>query len=298
MFQTHIGEFAALVTAVCWTISALSFESASHKVGSVPVNILRLVMAMLFLTLFSYLMRGVWLPFDATPKAWLWLSLSGLIGFVIGDLFLFKSLTIVGARISMLMMTLVPPMTALIDWVMLGETLSLFSLLGMALTVGGITLVILNKREGEMRFSVSHSLKGLFYAFMGAVGQSFGLILSKVGMGNYNAVAATQIRILTGIVGFVILITVLRKWEGVAAGLRNVRAMKSITVGSFFGPFLGVALSLYALQHTGAGIASTIMSITPILIIPPSLFLMKQRITTKEIIGAIISVAGVALFFV
>ncbi|MFZ4455647.1 MAG: DMT family transporter [Bacteroidales bacterium] len=298
MFQSHIGEFAALITAFCWTISALSFESAGHRVGSVPVNIIRLWMAMLFLSLFSYLSRGMWLPTDATPKAWLWLSLSGLIGFVMGDLFLFKSYTIVGSRISMLMMTLVPPMTALIDWVMLGETLSLFSILGMALTVGGIALVILNKQEGEKRFSVSHSIRGLFYAFMGAVGQSFGLILSKVGMGNYNAVAATQIRILTGIVGFVILITILRKWSGVFAGMRDISAMKRITIGSLFGPFLGVALSLYALQHTGAGIASTIMSITPILIIPPSLILLKQRITTKEVVGAIISVIGVALFFV
>jgi len=298
MLQSHIGEFAALLTAICWTATALAFESASHKVGSIPVNIIRLVLAMLFLSLSTYIMRGMWLPTDATPKAWLWLSMSGLIGFVIGDLFLFKSYTVVGARISMLMMTLVPPMTALIDWVMLGETLSLFSILGMALTVGGIALVILNKQEGEKRFSVSHSIRGLFYAFMGAVGQSFGLILSKVGMGNYNAVAATQIRILTGIVGFVILITILRKWSGVFSGMRDVSAMKRITIGSLFGPFLGVALSLYALQHTGAGIASTIMSITPILIIPPSLILMKQRITTKEVVGAIISVIGVALFFV
>ncbi|MEI7675420.1 MAG: DMT family transporter [Bacteroidales bacterium] len=298
MLQSHIGEFAALLTAICWTATALAFESASHKVGSIPVNIIRLVLAMLFLSLSTYIMRGMWLPTDATPKAWLWLSMSGLIGFVIGDLFLFKSYTVVGARISMLMMTLVPPMTALIGWLMLGETLSLFSIIGMTLTVGGIALVILNRGEGERRFTVSHSIRGLFYAFMGAVGQAFGLIFSKIGMGSYNAFAATQIRILTGIVGFVVLVTILRKWSGVMTGLRNLPAMKRITLGSVFGPFLGVSFSLYAIQHTSAGIASTIMSITPILIIPPSLLLMKQRITTKEIVGAIISVAGVALFFV
>ncbi|MDD2797430.1 MAG: DMT family transporter [Bacteroidales bacterium] len=298
MFQSHIGEFAALFTAFCWTATALAFESASLKVGSISVNIIRLVLAMIFLSIFSFISRGMWLPLDATPNAWLWLSLSGLIGFVIGDLFLFESYTIVGSRIAMLMMTLVPPMTALIGWLMLGETLSLFNVFGMTLTVGGIALVILNKGTGKGMLSVSHPVKGLFFAFLGAVGQAVGLIFSKVGMKDYDAFAATQIRIITGIVGFVILISIYRKWRMVGVAVQNTRAMKRIGIGSVFGPFLGVSFSLFAIQHTSAGIASTIMSIVPILIIPPAVLIMKQKVTTKEIVGAIISVIGVALFFV
>ena len=136
-------------------------------------------------------------------------------------------------------------------------------------------------------------------SFAGALGQSGGLILSKIGMSNnYNPFAATQIRIITGIIGFVILITVLKRWKGVFTSLSNGKAMTRIGLGSFFGPFLGVSFSLIAVQYTQTGIASTIMAIVPILIIPPSIFIFKQKITVWESIGAFISVAGVALFFI
>lgn len=298
MFNTHLGEFAALLTALCWTATALAFESASLKVGSIAVNLIRLLLAFIFLSIFSYLTRGYLLPTDATSNAWIWLSISGIIGFVIGDLFLFESYTIIGSRIAMLIMTTVPPITAILSWAMLGETLSMFNLFGMLLTISGISLVILNREKGEKSIKIKHSIKGLLFAFIGAIGQSIGLVFSKIGMGSYNAFAATQIRVIIGIIGFSILITMWKKWNNVGAAVININAMKRIGIGSIFGPFLGVSLSLYAVQHTHAGIASTIMSIVPVLIIPPAVFIMKQKVTIKEIIGAIISVIGVALFFI
>ena len=298
MFHSHIGEFAALFTAFCWTATALAFESASLKVGSIAVNLIRLILAIIYLSIFSYLTRGIWLPVDASGKAWLWLSISGFIGFVLGDLFLFESYTIIGSRIAMLIMTLVPPMTAFISWLMLGETLTPFNLLGMGLTLCGIALVVLTRGSGQKLFSISHPIKGLVFAFLGAIGQAVGLVFSKVGMGTYNAFAATQIRIITGIIGFALVITLWKKWSNVGAAFKNTKAMKRIGIGSVFGPFLGVSFSLYAVQHANAGIASTIMSIVPILIIPPAIIIMKQKVSTREIIGAIISVVGVALFFI
>jgi drug/metabolite transporter (DMT)-like permease len=298
MLQSHIGEFAALFTAFCWTITALAFESASLKVGSIAVNLIRLLLAFVFLSVFTFFTRGYLLPTDASTNAWMWLSISGIIGFVIGDLFLFESYTIIGSRIAMLIMTLVPPMTALISWMMLGETLTLFNLVGMILTLGGISLVILTRNSGSKMFSIAHPVKGLVFAFLGAVGQAIGLVFSKVGMGSYNAFAATQIRIITGIIGFAIVITLWKKWDNVGIAVKNTQAMKRIGLGSVFGPFLGVSFSLYAVQHTHAGIASTIMSIVPILIIPPAVLFLKQKVTLREIIGAIISVIGVAMFFI
>jgi len=294
----HIGEFAALFTACCWTATALAFESASNKVGSVAVNIIRLGLALIYLSIFSLITRNLWMPTDASAHAWIWLSLSGLVGFVIGDLFLFKSYTIIGSRIAMLIMTLVPPVTALISWLMLSETLTFFNFIGMALTVGGIALVIVTRRTDEKKFSISHSPKGILYAFIGAVGQAVGLVFSKVGMGSYNAFAATQIRIITGVIGFAVVISFWKKWHNVGSAIKNIPAMKRILIGSVFGPFLGVSFSLYSVQHTNAGIASTIMAIVPILIIPPAIIFMKQKVTLKEIIGAIISVVGVAMFFI
>jgi drug/metabolite transporter (DMT)-like permease len=298
MFSSHIGEFTALLTAFCWTVTALAFESASNKVGSVAVNLIRLLLALVFLSIFTLVTRNMLLPIDASGHAWLLLSISGLTGFVIGDLFLFESYTIIGSRISMLIMTLVPPMTALLSWLMLGETLTLFNFIGMSLTIGGIALVLVSRSADKKMFSFSHSLKGVLFAFVGAMGQAIGLVLSKEGMGSYNAFAATQIRIITGIAGFIIVITVWKKWCNVGDALKHTSAMKRIFTGSVFGPFLGVSFSLYAIQHTSTGIASTIMAIVPILIIPPAVIFLKQKVTLKEIIGAVISVDGIALLFV
>jgi len=121
--EIRIGELAALATAFCWTITALSFETASRKVGSVAVNIIRLVMGLILLSLFSWFNRGFILPTDATSYAWFWLVLSGLVGFVIGDLFLFEAFTLIGSRLSMLIMTMVPPITAILGWLLMRETI-------------------------------------------------------------------------------------------------------------------------------------------------------------------------------
>ncbi len=298
MLNTHLGEIAALLTAFCWTITALAFESASLKVGSIAVNLIRLCFAFIFLSLFNFFSRGLLLPLDADFNMWILLITSGIIGFVIGDLFLFESYTIIGSRVAMLIMTLVPPITALISFFVLDEKLSSKNIFGMLLTIFGISMVIINKNNGEQKFRITHSLKGLLFAFIGAVGQALGLVISKLGMGNYNAFAATQIRIIAGIVGFAILISFWKKWNNVNTAFKNKQAIKRITLGSIFGPFLGVSLSLFAIQHTNAGVASTIMSIVPILIIPPSILLFKQKVKSNEIIGAIISVIGVALFFI
>lgn len=291
------GELAALLTAVFWTITALAFESASLKVGSVAVNIIRLCLALVVISVYNFFARGLWFPVDASSEAWFWLVLSGVIGLVLGDFFLFESFTLVGSRIAMLMMTLVPPITALLSWLLMGEVLTLMNITGMGLTLSGIALVILSRKNKLGKINVNYSVKGLLFAFLGAVGQAVGLVLSKKGMGEYDAFAATQIRIITGVIGFAVLITLWRKWSRVGAAVVNTKAMARISTGAFFGPFLGISFSLYAVQHTQAGIASTLMSIVPVLIIPPAILILKQKVTVKEIVGAIISVCGVAMFF-
>lgn len=298
MLSSHLGEFAALFVAFCWTTSALVFESASLKVGSIAVNFIRLLLALFIISVFTYFSRGFFLPTDASLHAWLWLILSGIIGLVLGDFFLFESYTIIGSRVAMLIMTLVPPLTALLSWVMLGEVLTFMNLVGMSLTLTGIALVILSRGNGGKFFNIKFSVKGLFYAFLGAVGQSLGLVFSKVGMGNYDAFAATQIRIITGVIGFAFVISFWKKWQKIFTAFKNNKAMLRIGTGAVFGPFLGISFSLFAVQNTHAGIASTIMAIVPVLIIPPAIIFFKQKISLKEIIGAVISVLGVALFFI
>ena len=301
--QNHFGEIAGVLTAVFWTVTSLAFESAGKKVGSLSVNLIRLIIAFFFIGIYSWAVRGFFFPTDATLYQWQWLALSGLVGFVIGDLLLFQALVVVGARISMLMMALAPPFAAFIGWLVLGEVLSPTNLLGMTITLTGIVIVILKREKSEVNGSVTrkiksnYSVQGVLLALGGAMGQGAGLVLSKKGMGEYDAFSASQIRVLTGIAGFIFVLTFMKRWPRFMAALKNIPAMKRITLGAFFGPFLGVSFSLLAVQHTQAGIAATLMSITPVLIIAPAVFLFKEKVNWKEIIGAVITVIGIAFFF-
>jgi len=194
-------------------------------------------------------------------------------------------------------MTLVPPITALLGFVILNEKLTILNYFGMTLTFSGIAMAIFSKGKND-KISLKLSPKGIFYAFGGALGQATGLVLSKFGMNSYDPFASTQIRIISGMAGFIIIVTLLDRWGKVSEALKNRKGMAGIVTGSFFGPFLGVSFSLLAVKYTETGIASTIMSLVPILIIPPVYFLYKQKVTFTEIIGAIVSVIGVSLFFI
>ena len=298
MIASHYGEFAALLTALFWTITALAFEKATKTVGSIAVNIIRLVLGFLFLGLLTYVQRGMFLPLDATQYAWFWLMLSGFVGLMMGDLFLFASYPIIGARTAMLMMTLAPPLAAILGFLVLDEKMSSNGIIGMLLVMAGIALVIWSKPESSKKIKLNFPLKGLIFAFMGAVGQAGGLVLSKLGMKDYDPFAATQIRIIAAMFGFIILISIMGRWKNVLNAFKNKNAMTNISIGSFFGPFLGVSFSLVAIKYTNTGIASTLMSIVPVLIILPSVVIFKQKVSIKEIVGAVISVIGVSLFFV
>ncbi len=301
--QNYFGEIAGLLTAVFWTVTSMAFESAGKKVGSLAVNLIRLVIAFFLLGVYSWIARDFFFPTDATAFQWKWLALSGLVGFVLGDLMLFQAFVVIGARISMLMMSLAPPFAAFIGWLILGEMLSALNWLGMAVTMTGIIIVILKREKSELNGSIvrrltsGYSVPGILLALGGAIGQASGLVLSKKGMGSYDAFSASQIRVLAGIAGFGILFFFIKRWPRVWAAFKNPPAMRRIALGAFFGPFLGVSFSLLAVQHTETGVAATLMAIVPVLIIAPSVLLLNEKVNTKEILGAIITVMGVALFF-
>ena len=300
----HAGELAALGTAACWTASALAFEAAGRRIGSLTVNLLRLVVGFALLALACWAFRGRPLPTDATPDAWLWLTVSGLVGFTFGDLCLFRAFVVLGSRLSTLMMSLAPPLAALIGWAILGEVLSARDLVGMTLTVVGIAWAVLERHRAAERGSIARaggpsrlSLAGVALGFGGALGQGGGLVLSKLGMGSYNPFAATQIRVLAGTAGYVLLFFTLRRWRRVARAFGDQRALGYTAIGAFFGPFLGVSLSLVAVQLTLTGVAASIMAITPVLIIPVVVLVHRERVGPGGVVGALMAVAGVVLLF-
>lgn len=293
------GQLAALCAAALWACTALAIEGAARRIGSLTVNLLRLLFAFAFHCLAGWFLRGQPLPVDATPHAWTWLTLSGLVGFTFGDLCLYRSYVVLGPRLSTLMMSLVPPLTALIGWLALGETLTPRDFLGMMLTVGGITWAVLERTKpvAEGTGGIKITPTGIALGFGGALGQASGLILSKIGMGTYNAFAATQVRVIAGIAGYSLLFFALGWWPNVWQGLRDRKALGFSALGAFFGPFLAVSLSLIAIRTTVAGVAASIMALTPVLIIPLVILLRGERVGIGGFAGAVVAVCGVALLF-
>lgn len=271
----------------------------SKNIGSLALNMIRLVLAFIFLSIFNLIARGLIFPVDASVHAWVWLSVSGLVGFVFGDYFLFRAFAAISARISMLFMTMVPPITAVIGWAILGESMTLLQIAGMTLTISGIALTIFSRGgESGKRIKLSYPVKGVLFGLGGALGQAVGLVLSKYGMGDYHAFAATQIRIIAGMIGFAVIIIVLKKGYLIRNAFKSRPGMIGTGIGSVFGPFLGVSFSLIAVKYASTGVASTLMAIVPILIIPPAVLFFKQKVNWLEVVGAFISVGGVSLFFI
>jgi drug/metabolite transporter (DMT)-like permease len=299
MIIPHAGELAAAGTVLCWTASALFFGAASRRIGSLSVNLVRMVMAFALFAVTLTITRGFPVPVDFPVRAWCWLALSGLIGFTLGDMCLFQAFVKVGPRISMLVMSLVPAMTALLGWAVLGESYSVGQGAGIVLTIFGVAWVVLERQPPNARKAGTASppitVAGLALALGGTVGQAVGLVVGKLGMGNLDAFAATQIRVVTGTLGFVALFAVLGGWRRVWQSLGNRYAMSLTAGGALAGPFLGVALLMLAIQYTSTGVASTIVALVPLTLIPPAMLIHRERVSLRALCGTFLAIGGVIL---
>ena len=309
--MNHLGEIISLIVAVSWTVTALFADKASHRLGSMTANVLRLSMAIVFLGLLLWVTVGHPYPVYASRQAWWWLALSALVGYVFGDWCLFNCYLSIGARFGQLFMTLAPPMAAIAGWAILGETLNWKSMLAMAVTLSGIAISILSRGDG-MRVKLTLPFKGVLLGLGAGLGQGVGLVLSKVGLQHYaDAIpadapalmsqmlpfASTMIRAVVGAAGFLALMALQKDLPRLRSAVHDRVGMRYALIMTLFGPVLGVSLSLMAVQYTNAGIASTLMALTPVFILFPYAFIYKQRIKLREILGVLVSMTGVALFF-
>lgn len=312
MVSSYYGEIIALIVAISWTATALFADVASHRLGSLPLNLIRMVLSWLFLSAMLWIVTGAPYPLFASGKAWFWLALSGLVGYVFGDYCLFNSYIVFGSRYGQLFMTLAPPMAGIAGWLMLGESMSWHAWIAMAVTLTGIAISILARGGENHKLTLKLPLKGVLFGIGAGVGQGVGLVLSKIGLEHYEQsipssapesiaqmmpFAGTYIRAVAGFVGFFLILAFMKKLPQVTSAVRDRKGMLFATLTTFFGPFLGVSLSLMAVQYAKAGIASTLMALTPVLIIVPYAIIHKQKISAKEVIGTLITMVGVALFF-
>ena len=309
--MTQLGEILSLVVALSWTATALFADDASHRIGPMCVNVIRLTLGALFLGLILWVTVGSPYPVHADGKTWFWLALSALVGYLFGDYCLFNCYVVIGARFGQLFMTLAPLMAALSAWALLGETLRPEAILAMAVTLTGIAISILSRGE-DRRIRSSLPLKGILLGIGAGTGQGVGLVLSKIGMEHYQAAlppdapalfetmmpfASTMIRAIVGGLAFLLVMAATRQLPMLGKAFRDRSGMRSTVLTTLFGPVLGVSLSLMAVRYAPAGIASTLMALTPVLIILPYALLHKQKVRARELIGVGISMAGVALFF-
>jgi drug/metabolite transporter (DMT)-like permease len=302
----HIGELAALGTSLCFSVSSLLFTFAGREVGSVLTNRARLFFALVFVAAMHALTFGQLLPLDAAPERWLWLGISGVIGFAFGDACLFQAFVLVGPRLSMLVMAFAPALSLILAWLFLGESLSAQDLLIVAIIIAGIAWVVAErpKSAADDRAAAPggarQHLIGLLWALGGSVGQAVGVIFSKVGLaGDFPALSGTVIRLLSAFV-VVWAITLARGAFGSSVrGLRaHPRAVRAIVLAAFIGPVVGVWLTLYSVQHAPVGIASTLSSLAPIFLLPISYLFFGERFSRRAVMGTVVVIAATALLFV
>lgn len=293
-----LGEIAALLTAVCWSFTAIFFSFGGRRVGSDVVNRTRLLFGLVFLIITHRLLEGQFIPTGVEPFRWGWLAVSSVLGLVLGDAFLFAALALIGPRITMLMMSTVPIMSALFGWILFGETFTSVELLAVLLAVGGIAWVVTEPQSDPSQVNPAGYRKGLFFAFLGALGQVANLVTSRYALvDNFPALSATVIRILIGLAILWAIAAARGEIRDTFDKLRDRRAFWAIVGGSVAGPFLGIWLSLVAVQNARLGIASTLMALPPVLLIPVEYLVFRRVVSRRGIVGTIVAMTGVALLF-
>jgi drug/metabolite transporter (DMT)-like permease len=292
------GEFAALGTALCWASGSMFFATAGRSMGSAVLNRLRITVACVFLGVTLLVTRGSPWPFWATSLQVVLLAVSGLVGFVFGDRFYFKSLVILGPSRATLLVSISPIFTALIAWPVLHELPGRFALLGMALTLSGVAAVMSGKASGRMVHVEGSALAGVVAGLLGALGQAGGYVISKVALrGGLDPISATVIRVVAATIGIWILAASGGAVSGTLSALRDRRASAFMVGGAFMGPFLGVTLSLTALRYIQAAVAASITAIYPVLTLLLASLFHRERITLRTMAGTLVAVAGVVVLF-
>ena len=298
-----VGESAALATSCLWTITSLFFTAAGKRIGSLSVNTYRLLFAVGFLAVTHEVMLGTLVPL-ANSDQWFWMGASGIVGLVIGDGGLFAGYVTIGPRRSVLIMALAPIFAIIGAYLILDEVIPQLALVGIALTLTGVIIVVFEAepRSGEMVVSRKLKTCGLLFALIGAVGQGIGLVLSKKGIdlvpnNTLNPLSATFMRLLLGAASIWLMLLIAGRGRRLRDALRSKEGISNTAVGAFLGPFLGITFSMVAVTYTQTGVAQTLMSLMPVLIIPTVWIRYRQRTSWRGIMGAAIAVIGVAVLF-
>jgi drug/metabolite transporter (DMT)-like permease len=291
-----IGEAAALATAVCWSLTAIFFSASGRRIGADVVNRSRLVFAFLFLILTHRLLEGTFFPWGTDAYRWGWLALSSLLGLVIGDAFLFQAYVLIGPRISMLMMSTVPILSTLFGWLLFGELVSGLELAAILLAVIGIGWVVTEGQTDPLLADRGSYRKGVLFALAGALGQVANLVTARYALvDGYPPISATVIRIFVGLVVLWSIAAARGQIRATVTAWRDTQAFRALIAGATSGPFLGIWFSLIAVQNARLGIASTLMALPPVLLIPMEYLAYRRPVSARSVIGTLVAMVGVTI---
>jgi drug/metabolite transporter (DMT)-like permease len=263
-------------------------------------------MAVVMLGITHLLVHGTVMP-HADPSQWFYLGLSGVMGLALGDFGYFGMLALIGPRRGLIMTALVPIFSSVTAYYLLGETLAVWDMIGIGITLWGVSLVILEREDHSSIYYVPRKQKvyGYLCGFGGALGQGVGLVVSKYGMlvaggkgtPPLNPLSTTLLRMIVAAAFVWATIAIFGKLPGILAKRKERRAIKRTFAGAVTGPFLGVWLSMVGVTYAVAGVASTLMSLMPVMVIPLVWVLYREKTGWRGILGAAIAVAGVAILF-
>ena len=283
---------------MCWASGSNLFAAAGQRLGSVILNRLRLATAAVLLALTLTIARGSPWPTWASSTQIGWLGLSGLIGYLFGDSNYFRSLVILGPSRAALLSSLAPLFTAALAWPILGEHPGPLVLLGMALTLGGVAWVMIERERIEHVHVEGSTRAGMIAGVLGAIGQAGGYVTSKLALRTgIDPLSATVVRIAAAAAGIWLIALAQRDARRTVAAFRDRGAMRFMLGGAALGPFLGVVLALFALQRIPAGVASSIIAFFPVLTILLAARFHGEKLTVRIMGGALVAVAGVVVLF-
>ena len=279
---------------------------AGREVGARALNQFRLYAALPMLGALGFASCGAVWPTDVSTERMVLLGLSGLIGLVIGDFCFFHALATIGPRLAPVIMALWPGCTVAIDAAR-GEAPSNAELVGVALTVVGVTIVLARSRGGSWRTDLTRGqwLIGCVGAVIGAIGQAGGFVMAGVAMapgpdlsGGVDPLLATIVRMVAATVGMQVAVLVQRRPLAMVRVIRKPKALAAGLLGALCGPVLGVWMSMVARAHaSNAGVAAALMVTTPVWMLPVSIWYYRARVGPAGLFGTLLAVAGVAVCF-
>jgi drug/metabolite transporter (DMT)-like permease len=289
------GEFAALGAACLWATSAVVYTHLGQKISPLVLNLSKGVIAIAYIAI-TLILQGDFFPSNISRINLGLLLLSGMLGIGLGDTFYFKALNNLGARRTLLLEALAPPLAALIALIVLQETLILTAWIGIFLTIFGVAWVI-SERVPSTSSKVVNPLRGISFALLSALGQAGGAVLSRAALATttINPLWSTLLRIVGG-VAILLLWMPLKRQSGWWQPLHSKKLLSLIAVTALFSTYLGIWLQQTALKYTATGIAQALISTSPLFVLPIALW-MGEKVSIRAFLGVFVTLGGIALLF-